>query len=146
MTDNGVVKSGDKVKVDYTGKLTNGDVFDSSKGREPLAFTVGAGQMIQGFDKAVLGMKVSQTKTVTIPAAEAYGPRRDEMVIKVDKSQLPAGMNPKVGDQLGMRHSNGSKMPVTVTSVTDTTMTVDANHFLAGKDLIFEITLVEIEK
>jgi peptidylprolyl isomerase len=141
-----VAKAGSKVKVEYTGKLTNGNIFDSSVGRQPLAFTVGAGQMICGFDKAVNGMKVGETKTVTIRAEDAYGPRREDMVITAKKEQLPPGMDPKIGDRLGMGQPDGATMPVTVTAVTATTFTVDANHFLAGKDLVFEIKLVEIEK
>lgn len=140
-----MVENGDSVKVDYTGSLTDGSVFDSSIGRTPLGFTVGAGQMIAGFDKAVLGMKVGQTKKVTIPSAEAYGPKNEGMIAVFDKKELPAGMNPKVGDQLQMRSQSGNLM-VTVTAVTDTNFTVDANHELAGKDLVFEITLVELTK
>jgi peptidylprolyl isomerase len=140
-----VAKQGSKVKVDYTGKLTDGKIFDSSAGRQPLVFTVGAGQMICGFDKAVNGMKVGESKIVTIPADEAYGPRRENMVITAKKDQLPPGMNPKVGDRLGMGQPDGAPIPVTVTAVTEATFTVDANHSLAGKDLIFEIKLLGIE-
>jgi peptidylprolyl isomerase len=137
-----VVENGDSVKVDYTGTLSDGTVFDSSIGKTPLEFTVGAGQMIAGFDKAVLGMKKGETKKVTIPADEAYGQRNETLVQVVNKSQLAAGMNPKVGDQL--QSSNGTV--VTVTATTDTTITVDANPPMAGKDLTFEITLVELTK
>jgi peptidylprolyl isomerase len=140
-----VVESGDNVKVDYTGTLADGKQFDSSIGRTPLEFTVGTGQMIVGFDKAVLGMKVGETKKVIIPAAEAYGPRNDAMTAVVNKSELAPGMDPKVGDKLGMQTPNGP-ITVTVTAVTDTTITIDANHELAGKDLTFEISLVELIK
>jgi FKBP-type peptidyl-prolyl cis-trans isomerase 2 len=141
-----VAKKGDKVAVHYTGTLSDGTQFDSSEGRAPLEFTVGAGQMIAGFDKAVDGMKVGETKTVTIPAAEAYGTVRPELVMEFPKSSLPQGMNPKVGEQLQMRNSSGGTAIVTVTRVTDSSITVDANHELAGKDLTFKIRLVEIKK
>ncbi len=141
-----VAKKGDTVAVHYTGTLSDGTEFDSSEGREPLEFTVGAGQMIAGFDKAVDGMKVGETKTVTIPAAEAYGPVRPELVMEFPKSSLPQGMNPKVGDQLQMRTASGGSAIVKVTKVTDSSITVDANHELAGKDLTFKIRLVEIKK
>ncbi len=137
-----VVQNGDIIKVDYTGTLSDGTVFDSSIGKTPLGFTVGSGQMIAGFDKAVLGMKKGETKKVTIPANQAYGQRDESLVQVVNKSQLAAGMNPQVGDQL--QSSNG--MVVTVTTTTDTTITVDANPPMAGKDLTFEITLVELTK
>ncbi len=139
-----MVKNGDKVKVHYKGTLKDGSVFDSSEGREPLGFTVGAGEMIAGFDKAVVGMKMGQTKTVTIPFMEAYGPYRDDMKLEVSKDQLPPGMSPKVGDQLQMRQRDGRPIPVTVTTVSTKSITVDANHPLAGKDLTFEIRLVEV--
>jgi peptidylprolyl isomerase len=137
-----MVENGDTVKVDYTGTLADGTVFDSSIGKTPLGFTVGSGQMIAGFDKAVLGMKKGETKKVTISADEAYGQHDESLVQVVNKSQLSPGMNPKVGDQL--QSSNG--MVVTVIATTDTTITVDANPPMAGKDLTFEITLVELIK
>jgi peptidylprolyl isomerase len=141
-----VTEKGDKVKVDYTGTLNDGTVFDSSKGRTPLEFTVGAGQMIAGFDKAVLGMQVGQTKKVTIPAAEAYGTADPEMVVSVPKSKLPSGMNPKIGDRLVMASSDGQQIPVRVVEVNANDIKVDANHELAGQDLTFEITMVAITK
>ena len=141
-----VAQKGDKVKVDYTGTLSDGTVFDSSKGRAPLEFTVGAGQMIAGFDKAVVGMKVGETKKVTIPATEAYGPSDPDMIVSVPKSKLPAGMNPQVGDQLGMTTSDGQQIPVRVVEVNVDSIKVDANHEMAGKDLTFEITMVAITK
>lgn len=133
-------KAGDTVKVDYTGKLDDGTVFDSSKGRTPLEFTVGAGQMIKGFDEAIPGMKVGETKTVKILADKAYGPYQPELVGKVPISNFPPSITPTVGQKLQL--SNG--MPVKVTAVSDTEVTLDANHELAGKDLTFDITLVEI--
>jgi len=140
------VKTGNKVKVHYKGKLNDGTVFDSSEGREPLEFTVGKGEMISGFDKAVDGMAVGETKTVTIPSDEAYGPRREEMILDVPKSQLPEGMSPNVGDMLQVQQPNGRPVPVTVVEVTDTAIKLDANHPLAGKDLTFEIKLEEVKE
>jgi peptidylprolyl isomerase len=140
-----VVEKGDSVKVHYKGTLKDGTVFDSSEGREPLAFTMGEGSMIRGFENAVYGMEVGQTKTVTIPAAEAYGPRREEMMLEVKKEQLPPGMNPKIGDQLQMRNPNGGATIVTIVKVDPDSVTLDANHPMAGKDLTFEIKLVELK-
>jgi len=137
-------KKDDQVKVHYTGTLTNGEVFDSSLQREPLAFTVGAGQMIKGFDEAVNGMSVNEKKTVTIPAAEAYGERNDDLLQVVPKTDLPDDMDPKVGQTLVASAPNGQQSQVVVSDVSDDTITVDANHPLAGKDLVFEIELVEI--
>ena len=138
------VKKGDKVKVHYTGKLTNGDVVDSIVGGNPLEFEVGAGMMIAGFDAAVYGMKVGDKKVAEIPAAKAYGEVNNEMIVSIDKSQLPPDLKPEVGQQLGMQQPNGQSVPVTVTEVKDESITIDANHALAGKDLVFEIELVEI--
>ena len=141
-----VVDVGDYIKVHYTGTLDDGSVFDSSVGREPLEFTAGAGQMIKGFDAAVIGMKVGEVKTVTIPAAEAYGLHDDDLVLTFSKDELPEGMDPKVGDQIPLSGSGGRIVNALVVEVTDTTIIVDANHRLAGKDLTFEIELVELTK
>jgi peptidylprolyl isomerase len=140
-----VAKAGDRVKVHYTGRFDDGTVFDSSVGGEPLEFTVGDGQMIAGFDTAVTGMDVGSTQTVTIPAAEGYGDRSDDMVIEVDRAQLPPDMDPEVGEQLMMQQPGGSPFQVLVVGTTEGTITFDANHPLAGQDLTFEITLVSIE-
>ncbi|MEL6557543.1 MAG: peptidylprolyl isomerase [Bacteroidota bacterium] len=137
-------KKNDNVKVHYTGTLTNGEIFDSSVDREPLGFTVGAGQMIKGFDQAVDGMELNEKKTVNIPAAEAYGERNDELMQKVAKSDLPAEMEPQVGQTLVATGPGGQQSHVVVAEVAEDTITIDANHPLAGKDLIFEIELVEI--
>lgn len=137
-------KKGDRVKVHYTGKLTDGSVFDSSRDREPLEFELGAGMMIAGFDAAVTGMKVGESKTAEIPSNEAYGEHNEEMVISVPKTQLPEGLNPEVGQQLGMQQPNGQSIPVRVTKVESDSIEIDANHPLAGKDLIFDLELVEI--
>ena len=134
----------DNVKVHYTGKLTTGEVFDSSAGRDPLAFTVGAGQMIAGFDAAVDGMEVNEKKTVTIPADEAYGQRNEAMIQKIGRDQLPPDLKPEVGQKLMASGGNGQQMPVTVVESTEESITIDANHELAGKDLVFEIELVSV--
>ena len=141
-----VVEPGDYIKVHYTGTLDDGSVFDSSEGREPLEFTAGAGQMITGFDAAVIGMKVGEVKTVTIPAEDAYGPYDDNLLLVFSKDELPEGLDPKIGDQIPLSGSDGRVMNAPVVDVTETAITVDANHRLAGKDLTFEIELVEITK
>ena len=135
------VKNGDTVKVHYTGTLADGTVFDSSLEREPLEFTLGEGQLIPGFEKTVLGMSAGESRTVTIPAEEAYGPYREEMVLEVPRTQLPADMQPQVGMQLQVGEEQGEGMLVQITQVTDTNITLDANHPLAGKDLTFNIQL-----
>ena len=137
-------KVGDTVKVDYTGTLTDGTVFDSSVGKSPLEFTVGAGQMIKGFDNAVLGMKVGQSKTVVLPPEDAYGAHRDDLVVAVDRRQLGDAANATVGDQLSVMYANGTRGTVVVLAVNATTVTVDTNHSLAGKTLKFDIKLVSV--
>jgi len=139
-------RNGDVVQVDYTGKLADGTVFDSSAERGPLEFTLGAGQMIPGFEKAVFGMKVGEKKTVTIPVDDAYGPYRDELVVEIPREKLPSDMTPEVGQQLGFPQPDGRTLVVTIIDVSDNnTVTIDANHPLAGKDLTFEIELVKIQ-
>ena len=139
-----VALKGDQVNVHYTGKLADGTVFDSSKDREPLAFELGAGMMIEGFDKAVTGMEIGQSKTAEIPSAEAYGEHREDMVVTVPRTQLPEDMEPEIGQQLGMQQPNGQQVPVIVTKVETESIEIDANHPLAGKDLIFDLELVSI--
>ncbi|MFW6138644.1 MAG: FKBP-type peptidyl-prolyl cis-trans isomerase [Spirochaetota bacterium] len=139
-------KKGDTVKVHYTGKLEDGTVFDSSEDRDPLKFTVGGGQVIPGFEQAVIGMNPGETKTETVTSDQAYGPYRKEMVIEVDKNKLPQDLDPEVGQQLQVRQQEGQPVPVMVTEVTDSSVTLDANHPLAGKDLTFDIQLVDIEQ
>jgi peptidylprolyl isomerase len=136
-------QKGDRVRVHYTGRLHSGEVFDSSRGKDPLEFEVGGGMMIAGFDKAVNGMQVGDQKTVEIPSAEAYGARREEMMIDIPRQQVPADINPQVGQQLAL-NNGGQQVPVTITEVTDEKIVLDANHPLAGKDLVFDIELVEI--
>ena len=141
-----VAKTGDTVQVNYTGKLADGIVFDSSEGREPYEFNLGAGQAIPGFDKAILGMKVGEKKTVTIPSDEAYGPHLDDMVVEVPREKLPSNIEPKVGQMLEATRPDGEKIGFIITNVSDNnTVTLDANHPLAGKDLTFDIELVKIQ-
>jgi peptidylprolyl isomerase len=132
-------KTGDTVKVHYTGRLADGTEFDTSIGSEPLEFTLGQGKVIAGFEQAVIGMKVGETKTVTIPADQAYGPRRDDMIFEIGKDKLSPDINPEVGMQL-----QGSQGVVTIIKVSETTVTIDANHPLAGQDLTFDIGLIGI--
>ena len=141
-----VVKKGDVVKVHYTGKLTNGEQFDSSNGRDPLEFTVGAGQMIKGFDAAMPGMNVGEKKTINIVAADAYGEKDDTAIIEFPKENIPAEMKLEPGMQLQLRNEAGQPFPVTVTEIKDEVVVLDANHSLAGKELVFDIELVEIVK
>jgi len=138
------VKSGDKIKVHYHGKLTNGETFDSSAGREPLEFEVGSGMVIPGFDEGVTGMSVGEKKTVQIPFAEAYGPKNEEMVIEMPKDRFPADMPIEVGMPLMMSDPQGQQFQVTIVEIKDDTVMLDANHPLAGQDLIFDLELVEI--
>jgi FKBP-type peptidyl-prolyl cis-trans isomerase 2 len=139
------VKSGDKINVHYTGKLTDGTLFDSSAGREPLEFEVGSGMVIKGFDEGVTGMSVGEKKTIHIPAAEAYGEVDQNYLAVFNKAEIPTDIPYEVGMQLNMHQDgSGQVMPVTVVEVTDTTITLDANHPLAGKDLIFDLELVSI--
>lgn len=137
-------QSGDKVKVHYHGTLRSGETFDSSQGREPLEFTVGSGQVIKGFDDGVRGMQVGEKKTVQIPVQDAYGEKSSEMVFEFPKSQFPADMSPEIGAQLMMSNGSGQSFPVTITEVKEDSVLLDANHPLAGQDLIFDIELVEI--
>lgn len=136
-------KNGDTVRVHYTGRLDDGTVFDSSRGREPLEFTLGAQQVIPGFEQAVDGLSPGEERTVEIPADRAYGARRDEMLLTVGRDQFPDEIQPEVGQQLQMSQ-DGQVAVVTVAGVTDSDVTLDANHPLAGKDLTFDVQLVEI--
>ena len=137
-------KDGDKVQVHYTGKLDDGSVFDSSIGRDPLEFTIGGGKMIPGFEKGVLGMAVGESKTIRIPANEAYGQRDEDRVIKIPRAQFPPNINPEVGQQLQLREPGGHALMVTIAEVTDEMVTLDGNHPLAGQDLNFDLQLVQI--
>jgi peptidylprolyl isomerase len=137
-------QTGDTVKVDYTLKLADGTVFDTSVGKTPFQFTLGQKQVIPGFENAVLGMKVGDAKTVTIPAADAYGPRDESLVQVVQKSKLPQDTDPQVGMQLQSSNADGSTTIFTITKIDGTAVTLDGNSPLAGKDLTFDIKLLEI--
>ena len=139
-----VVKNGDNVKVHYTGKLVNGEQFDSSAGREPLEFTVGAGMMIKGFDDAMPGMKLGEKKTINIAPEDGYGERNPQAIIEFPKEQVPAEMKLEPGMPLTLSDQAGNPVPVIVVEVKDDIIVLDANHFLAGQELIFDIELVEI--
>ena len=138
------VKANDVIKVHYTGKLTDGEVFDSSVDRDPIEFTVASGQMIKGFDDAVDGMALNEKKTVEIPAVDAYGEHNQDMVQTVPKENLPPEIVPEIGQQLSATADNGQQIPVTIVEVNEKDIKIDANHALAGKDLIFEIEVIEI--
>jgi len=137
-------KNGDVVKVHYTGKLVNGEQFDSSAGREPLEFTVGAGQMIKGFDAAIPGMNVGDKKTINIPAEEAYGEKDPNAIIEFPRENVPADMQLEPGMPLTLSNQQGQPVPVVVVEVKDDVIVLDANHFLAGQELVFDIELVAI--
>lgn len=138
------VKEGDVVKVHYTGKLTNGEQFDSSAGKEPLEFTVGAGQMIKGFDDAMPGMNLGEKKTINIAPEDGYGARSDEAIIEFPKENIPADMVLEPGMPLTLSNQAGQPVQVVVVEVKDDIIVLDANHFLAGQELIFDIELIEI--
>ncbi len=138
------VKNGDKVKVHYHGKLTNGETFDSSEGRAPLEFEVGSGMVIKGFDDGVTGMAVGEKKTINIPVDEAYGPRNPDMLIEMPKDRFPKDMEIELGMPLSMSDGNGQDYQVVVMEVKEDAVMLDANHPLAGEDLVFDLELVEI--
>ena len=138
------VKEGDTIRVHYTGKFEDGKVFDSSEDGTPIQFTVGQGDLIKGFEKAVLGMSAGESKTVNIPAEEGYGIHKDEMVFEFDKSRASQDFDPQIGQQVQMYRADGMPITVTVTGKSDKSYTMDCNHPLAGKNLIFDIKVVEI--
>ncbi len=138
------VKNGDTIKVHYHGKLTTGETFDSSAGREPLEFEVGSGMVIKGFDDGVTGMSVGEKKTINIPFMEAYGPKNPDMIIEMPKDRFPRDMEIEVGMPLGMSDPNGQQFQVTVVEIKEEMVMLDANHPLAGQDLIFDLELMEI--
>ncbi|MBN2282072.1 MAG: peptidylprolyl isomerase [Candidatus Marinimicrobia bacterium] len=137
-------KKDDHVKVHYTGKLADGTVFDSSLNREPLEFILGAGQMIPGFDKGINGMTVGEEKTLHIPAAEAYGEHDPAGIIKISRDRFPQDMEPEIGQKLHMQTQTGHTLTVAVVQFDSENVSLDANHELAGKDLIFDVKLVSI--
>lgn len=139
-------KQGDSVKVHYTGKFDDGQIFDTSEGRDPLEFTVGQGHVINGFENAVIGMEVGEEKTIHVPSAEAYGGRNEELIQDVPRDKFAEDMKFEIGQGLQIKTKDGHSMVVVVKAFTTETITLDANHPLAGKDLNFDIKLVEIVK
>jgi peptidylprolyl isomerase len=137
-------KHGDTVRIHYTGRLTDGTEFDSSQGRDPLEFQLGSGQIIKGLDNHVQGMKVGDSATVSIPPDEAYGPHRPEAVQAVPRDRIPPEVDVSVGSRLQATGGDGTPMQLTVVDVNDAEVTVDANHPLAGKELVFDVQLVEV--
>jgi peptidylprolyl isomerase len=137
-------KNGDSVKVHYTGQLISGDVFDTSKDRQPLEFEIGSGKVILGFEKGIIDMAVGETKRITIEPEEAYGPRREELVVNVMKNDFPDHITPTVGQQLQMPQQDGSSVNVIIADIDEDNVTIDSNHQLAGHTLYFDVELVEI--
>jgi len=140
-----LAKCGDTVKVHYTGRLENGEVFTNSRESEPLEFTLGSGKAIPGFEKAVIGMAVGETKTITVPPEEAYGPRHEDLLVDVKKSNFPEDITPVIGHQLQIPQQDGEPLKVTVSYINEDIVTLDANHPLAGYTLIFDIILVAVK-
>lgn len=139
-------KQGDAVRVHYTGKLEDGTVFDTSQDREPLEFTIGEDRVIPGFESAVLGMEPGESKTEELTPDDAYGQRREDMVMELDREQIPEELDPEVGQQLHLRMEDGQRVPVVITELGEESVTIDANHPLAGKKLIFDIELISIDE
>jgi len=137
-------KSGDTVKVHYSGFLEDGSIFDSSLQGDPFEFTLGESMVLPGFEEAIVGMGSGETKTFNIPSDEAYGPHREELVAVIERTQVPADIDPQVGMNLQLKSPDGNTTSVVITEVSEESIILDANHPLAGKDLIFEIKLVEI--
>lgn len=137
-------QAGDTVQVHYKGTLPDGQLFDSSEGRDPLAFQLGSGQVIKGFDDGVTGMSIGDKKTIHIPNAEAYGPVNEDMVVHFERAQIPADIPLEIGGTLNMHQDGGQVIPVVIREVTEEHVVLDANHPLAGQDLIFELELVGI--
>ncbi len=138
------VKDGDTVKVHYTGKLENGEVFDTSKEQEPFEFTVGNKAVIPGFEKGVFGMEVGDSKSIEIPPEEAYGAKQDQLVVEVNRSEFPDDITPTIGQRLQIRQQDGNPIIVTITDLAEDIITLDANHPLAGYTLFFDVEVIEI--
>jgi peptidylprolyl isomerase len=140
----GQAKEGDTVKIHYTGKLENGEVFDSSRDREPMQFKMGGGEVIPGFEKGIAGMEVGESKDITIPPEEAYGAKNEQLIFEIERNKLPDQITPEVGMPLQMTQENGQPVNVIITALTDDTITINANHPLADEILHFNVELVEI--
>lgn len=140
------VKENNTVKVHYTGKLADGQVFDTSEGKEPLAFTLGQGSLIPGFEKGLIDMKLNEKKTITITKEDAYGDPREDLIVEVPKSDLPQDMAPEVGMGLVSRTPEGQEMNLLVVEIREESVILDGNHPLAGKDLVFDLEVVEISE
>ena len=139
------VRENNTVKVHYVGKLSDGQVFDTSEGKEPLEFTLGQGKLIPGFEKGLIDMKLNEKKTITISQEDAYGEARQDLIQEVDKSQLPEDITPKVGMGLVSKSSDGNEMNLLIVEVKEATIVIDGNHPLAGKELIFDLEVVDIQ-
>ena len=140
----GKTKNGDAIKIHYTGKLEDGNVFNDSREGQPLEFIVGGGEVMPGIEKGVIGMEPGDTKTIEIPPEDGFGPRRKELVIDFPKSKMPDQITPTLGQRLKMQHPDGGHIELMITDVKEETITLDANHPLAGQTLIFDLELVEI--
>jgi FKBP-type peptidyl-prolyl cis-trans isomerase 2 len=136
--------TGDSVKVHYTGKLPDGSVFDSSVERDPLSCTIGEGHLIPAFEQALVGMEIGDKKTIQVDSSDAYGPHREELLFKVPNEQFSDDLKPEVGQQLQVEQEDGNSMIVSVTEVSESGVTLDANHPLAGQDLTFDLEMIEI--
>ncbi len=137
------VKSGDTIAVDYTGKIEDGEVFDSSEGKQPLTFTVGTGMLIKGFDEAVIGMKKGDSKTVTIPPEQGYGPRNEDAFVDVPRMHFPEDIPLSEGLELQLQDPEGRPVPARVAQIGEESVKMDINHFLAGKTLVFDIAIAQ---
>ncbi|MDV0442990.1 FKBP-type peptidyl-prolyl cis-trans isomerase [Methanorbis rubei] len=138
------VQCGDTIRVHYTGKLTDGTQFDSSEGRDPLEFHVGSGMVIPGFDNGVIGMEIGETRVLEIPAKDAYGEKSEDMMVAIPREEFGPDFTANVGEQLMIQLGDGNQIPVTICQIDENTVTLDANPHLAGQDLIFTVTLVEV--
>lgn len=137
-------KDGDQVKVHYTGQLENGDVFDSSRQRDPLEFVIGSGNVLPGFENGIIDMEVGDSKRITISPEEGYGEKREELVVTVMRNEFPDHIAPAVGQQLQIKQEKGDILNVNITALDEESITLDANHPLAGHTLLFEVELMEI--
>lgn len=136
------IKAGDTISVNYTGKFEDGEIFDTSEGREPLTFTVGTGQIIKGFDDAVVGMKTGDTKSITVTPEDGYGEHREELIINMPKINIPDDIDLTIGLPVNLIDQSGNPIPAVVTDILDDVVKMDVNHPLAGKTLVFDLEIV----